>query len=567
MSYKIHISDRRYEEYKFVDSRTLDNSHVDGVDVDPILNKLFNQDIFKLLDDGNITLQHSSVRSMPVIPGVLVLNNNKTYGKKGKRFLYKCIPDDRRLPEFLVPYTIKSKFNKSLKNIYVIFKFSEWDDKHPRGILKHNLGTVDILDNFYEYQLYCKSLYASIQNFTKATMKILRKNSEEYFINKLIEKYHPEDRLDYDIVTIDSDNCKDFDDGFSILENENEWMISVYISNVSLWLDSMGLWDSFSERISTIYLPDRKRPMLPTILCDAICSLVEGNIRFAFTLDIRVNKETYEILETKLSNTVIRVKHNLRYGSEKMKNNPVYNKIFPVIYKLNRKYKYIDSIKTSHDIVAYLMIQMNYICAKRMVSFKTGIYRSAKINNNIEIPDNVDGGLKKFLKMWYSFGGNYCTYENIKGHDMLDLEAYVHITSPIRRLVDLLTMIIIQKEMGILTLSDDAYGFYDRWTKTESLEYINKTMRSIRKVQNDCNLLNICNDNNEILEKVYDGFIFDKIYRNDALYQYMVYLPKLKMTNRFTSRYDKENHSIQQFKIYIFTDEDRLKRKIRVELQ
>jgi len=92
-------------------------------------------------------------------------------------------------------------------------------------------------------------------------------------------------------------------------------------------------------------------------------------------------------------------------------------------------------------------------------------------------------------------------------------------------------------------------------------------MRSIRKVQNDCNLLNICNDNNEILEKVYDGFIFDKIYRNDALYQYMVYLPKLKMTNRFTSRYDKENHSIQQFKIYIFTDEDRLKRKIRVELQ
>ena len=92
-----------------------------------------------------------------------------------------------------------------------------------------------------------------------------------------------------------------------------------------------------------------------------------------------------------------------------MKNNPVYNKIFPVIYKLNRKYKYIDSIKTSHDIVAYLMIQMNYMCAKRMVSFKTGIYRSAKVNNNIDIPDNVDEGLKKFLKMWYSFGGNYCT--------------------------------------------------------------------------------------------------------------------------------------------------------------
>ena len=33
------------------------------------------------------------------------------------------------------------------------------------------------------------------------------------------------------------------------------------------------------------------------------------------------------------------------------------------------------------------------------------------------------------------------------------------------------------------------------------------------------------------------------------------------MTNRFTSRYDKDNHSIQQFKIYIFTDEIGLREK------
>ena len=55
---------------------------------------------------------------MPLIPGVLVLNGNKTYGKIKKRFLYKCIPDDRRIPEFLIPYTIKSNFNKVNKNIY-----------------------------------------------------------------------------------------------------------------------------------------------------------------------------------------------------------------------------------------------------------------------------------------------------------------------------------------------------------------------------------------------------------------------------------------------------------------
>lgn len=567
MPYKIHISDRKYEKYKIVDSYTLDNSNVENIEVDPVSNKLFNQDIFKIDKSGNILLEHSSVRSMPLIPGVLVLNGNKTYGKIKKRFLYKCIPDDRRIPEFLIPYTIKSTFNKVNKNIYAIFKFNNWEGKHPIGTLQHNLGTVDILDNFYEYQLYCKSLYASIQNFTKATMKVLRKNSEDYFIQKLIEKYRPDDRTDYNIVTIDSNNCKDFDDGFSIIENDETYLISVYISNVSVWLDALNLWDSFSERISTIYLPDRKRPMLPTILCDAICSLVEGNLRIAFTLDMTINKKTHEIIDTNLLNTLIRVKHNLRYDTDTMRNNEVYKKIQPVIYKLNRRYKYIDNINTGHDVVAYLMIQMNNICARNLVNYKKGIYRSAKMNNNIEIPDNVDEDLKKFLKVWHSFGGNYCSYANIEGHDMLELDAYVHITSPIRRLVDLLTLIVIQKENNIIELSDNAYRFYDKWTTSESLSYINKTMRSIRKVQNDCKLLNICNDNDNILNEIYDGFIFDKIYRNDALYQYMVYLPKLKMTNRFTSRHNKDNHSIQQFKIYIFTDEDRLKRKIRVEIQ
>ena len=62
-------------------------------------------------------------------------------------------------------------------------------------------------------------------------------------------------------------------------------------------------------------------------------------------------------------------------------------------------------------------------------------------------------------------------------------------------------------------------------------------------------------------------FIFDKLERNDALYQYMVYLPEIDMVNRFTSRYNKENLTLQRFKIYVFTDQHSLKRKIRVEVQ
>ena len=117
---------------------------------------------------------------------------------------------------------------------------------------------------------------------------------------------------------------------------------------------------------------------------------------------------------------------------------------------------------------------------------------------------------------------------------MLELEAYVHITSPIRRLVDLLNIMILQDKLGLTKMSEKGNQFYEYWTSPHSIDYINMTMRSVRKVQNDCAILKICSDDKSILNKTYEGFIFDKIVRNDLLYQYMVYLPELKMVNRFT---------------------------------
>ena len=150
---------------------------------------------------------------------------------------------------------------------------------------------------------------------------------------------------------------------------------------------------------------------------------------------------------------------------------------------------------------------------------------------------------------------------------MLELDAYVHITSPIRRLVDLLNIITLQDKLGLYKMSDKAKEFYERWTSDSSIEYINTTMRSIRKVQNDCSLLKICMEDLKVLEKTYDGYIFDKMTRNDSLYQYMVYLPEINMVNRFTSRHNKKNLSKQQFRIFVFTEQNTLKRKIRVEVQ
>ena len=79
-------------------------------------------------------------------------------------------------------------------------------------------------------------------------------------------KYNITDRLKQYVFTVDNEDTRDYDDAISINSTETGYIISVYISNVALWMETYNLWNSFSERISTIYLPDQKRPMIPSIL-------------------------------------------------------------------------------------------------------------------------------------------------------------------------------------------------------------------------------------------------------------------------------------------------------------
>jgi exoribonuclease R len=144
------------------------------------------------------------------------------------------------------------------------------------------------------------------------------------------------------------------------------------------------------------------------------------------------------------------------------------------------------------------------------------------------------------------------------------MDAYIHITSPIRRLVDLLNMIKFQTVIGINNLSENANKFYEKWLN--EIDYINTTMRSIRKVQCDCTLLDLCHNNPEVMQKEYDGYLFDKINRNDGLYQYVVFLPELKLSSRITWREDVDNFISKKFKLFLFNDEEKFKKKIRLHL-
>ena len=576
---KFKCDDRNYESWALYDANSLKSVDKSSYNINPIKDMLFNQDVFKVTDDGNFEqILHSSNREMKIIPGVMVFD--KMYGKtKNGKILYKVIPDDRRLPIFLAP--IKQKklgFEKKQEKKYIIFKYNNWNGKHPIGEIVHTIGSVKELPHFYEYQLYCKSLNATIQDFTRKTRDALRQYSEQELTEKILETKHfnIEDRRDWDVISIDPEGSKDYDDAFGIkILNDNTdseaasetksptYLLSIYIANVSIWMEFLGLWNSFTERISTIYLPDRKRPMLPTILSDMLCSLQENQTRFAFTCDIIIKNK--EIQSYSFKNTAIRVRKNYLYEEETLFEDSVYMDTIRVLTTLNKdkKFKLCDKLADSHDMIMFLMILMNYLSAKEFEKHKNGIFRSIKIDYNNDIDTlTIPKDVKKFLMSWNSTGGQYLKFENYTGHDLLKLDAYVHITSPIRRLVDMLNMIQLQSNLGILEMSEESNQFLNHWVSNNMIDYINTTMRAIRKVQTQCELLERCTNHPELMDKTYDGYVFDRVTRNDGLYQYLVYIPELKLLNKYTSRYDHTNYSKHSYKLYLFEDEDTFKKKI-----
>jgi exoribonuclease R len=596
--YKIIIDNRNYSNWSVLNATTLEpvSVHLEG---NPLQHKLFTGDVFafKQDNDNKIDIHYSPVRSVENIPAVLILNGNKTFGRanglKGK-LLYKCVPDDVRLPPFLVPYEHKHVgFSKVFSNLYVTIRFSDWQDKQIKAVISQTIGPVDIIDHFYEYQLYCKSLNSSIQKFTKDTNKALgfnagKSEAHDAFIESVFDSSLVEKRgLDYKIFSIDPANSTDFDDAFSIkLLDDNMLSISIYIANVSILMDALNLWPSFSERISTIYLPDKKRPMLPSILSDCLCSLQSGSSRYAFVLDLTVNRETGEIVSTKYSNCLIQVKKNYVYEEPDLLASSDYLLLFDSVKKLSKQYKYISNVKNSHEVVSYLMILMNYFSAKELLAAKVGIFRStvskkkettndsllSEPDSLLSEPDSLlPEDVSKFIKIWNSAYGQYLDISllidldpSLYKHELLDMDAYIHITSPIRRLVDLLNMIKLQQVLGIATLSQGASNFYSSWSG--KIDYINVTMRAIRRVQNDCALLDTSAKNLSVLDCIYDGYCFDKLVRNDGLFQYIVYLPELKMTSKITVRENMDNYMVKQYKLFLFNNEDKFKKKIRLHL-
>jgi exoribonuclease R len=538
MHLKVAIHNRAYNSWEF----TQDDVKVDIPHLIPSKHKLLHDDIIYFKDETFVIVE-SPFRDT-ILPGVLILG--KTYGRSGKRLLYKCIPDNKSLPVFLVPYTVDAAFSKVVKNKYIVFRFVDWDNEHPHGEIKDTLGDVDSLEAFNEYQLYRRGLHLSLTPFVKASRVILRYNDP---IQNILDNYPVEDlRSIKNIFTIDPADCTDFDDAFSTSEENGVATINVYIANVFLWLETYGLWEHMTDRVSTIYLPDKKRPMLPPLLSDDLCSLKQGADRFTFMMSVKYDMQTLaQIGEPVFKNALINIQKNYTYEDKKLEKNPA--------YKVLRSLAKTDD---SHDVVAFWMIRMNVLAAEHLQSKGKGIFRTGRTNSSALLNPIPPPSNKPLFSQWLGNYGSGAVYSEVCApHSQLGVDAYVHITSPIRRLVDILNQILFQSEVSVLCQT-----FLDKWTR--QLDLVNRATKDIRKTQMDCELLALADKNGT--DKEFSGILFDRNFVSGK-YEYAVYIEELKMFSRIKLEECIENFTKSQFRIFVFDDEDRLCRKIQLQLR
>jgi hypothetical protein len=556
--YKIILYDKAYTKYQLYDIPSETGLTALPPVIDPIQQKLFTNDIVS--DTGKRLF--SEIRNAPAMPGVIVLEDNRTYGRtsNNKRLFYRCTLYDPALPDFIVSYSPSShEFSKNPKNMFVLIKFGQWVGKHPEGVLVKTIGRVDDLSAYYEYRLYCSKLVQTNGKLNQFIYKTPRHSSATP-----LPTNH--------IFTIDPPHTTAYDDALELSYTGSIAKISIHISDVVARIHQLHLWDKLAENIripATIYMPDKRHSLLPPLL-ERECSLAKNtSLKHVITTTFHVDLETYQIIQTAIQTQQIQITENYVYDSPELLRDPQYNHLYDITQRLAA---HQDPPPTnSVELVEYWMLKTNAHIATTLRTHQAGIFRTVKQVIPTTSPRTT------IQRVWNTYHrGKYQLYDNTQPgdidltHDALQLPQYLHITSPIRRLVDILNQIILY-DKHICTLPPEAVPFLQKWSTHDEIDHLNRQMHRIQKIQTECELLYRFTNHPEQLGLSYRGVVVDQsddhmytIYLYD--FQLYCFIKTAHTDDPATLAAALQPGDEHMFRIYIFKDEHTFHKKIRVSI-
>ncbi|KAF0190102.1 MAG: exoribonuclease [Desulfobulbaceae bacterium] len=114
-------------------------------------------------------------------------------------------------------------------------------------------------------------------------------------------------------MTIDGPTTLDFDDALSISEEDGNYLVGVHISDVAHYVQPEDpLFQEALQRGTSLYFPEGQIPMLPRHLSQGICSLIQDEVRATLSLMILLSPEA-EVLRVRIKPSIIKVARRLTY--------------------------------------------------------------------------------------------------------------------------------------------------------------------------------------------------------------------------------------------------------------
>jgi len=229
--------------------------------------------------------------------------------QRGRQFLY-VIPDDPRITQDIYVPPPKNVGRPARVGDKVVVELREWKSRHvnPEGEVVEVLGApdaegVDMLSVIRQYNLEL--------HFPK---KVLQEASA---VGREVKPADLTGRVDcrkHQVVTIDPDDAKDFDDAMCLQRvDQGHWKLWVHIADVSHYVKpGSALDEEARKRGNSTYLVDRVIPMLPEALSNELCSLKPQVDRLTKCVEFLLSTEGH-VLRTQFYPAVIRSQHRFNY--------------------------------------------------------------------------------------------------------------------------------------------------------------------------------------------------------------------------------------------------------------
>ncbi len=229
---------------------------------------------------------------------------------QSKNFLY-VIPDDPRIPHDIYVVPPRDVGRPANLGDKVVVELREWESRHsnPEGEIIEVLGApdeegVDMLSVLRQYNLPL--------HFPKPVL------AEAHAVGSVVHEKDLSGRLDcraHNVITIDPDDAKDFDDAICLEKvSPEQWRLWVHIADVSHYVKpGTALDEEARKRGNSTYLVDRVIPMLPEALSNELCSLKPSVDRLTKCVEFLVSNDG-RVLNTKFHAAVIHSQRRFAYG-------------------------------------------------------------------------------------------------------------------------------------------------------------------------------------------------------------------------------------------------------------